>query len=75
VRFRAPLLGESYRADAITWMNGLKFGDFEIICWELKHLVLLFKSYLRILEFKLAYFNIKKIIQQETGHDNCRANH
>jgi hypothetical protein len=28
-------LGESYRADAITWMNGLKeFGDFEIICWD-----------------------------------------
>ena len=30
-------LGESYRADAITWINGLKeFGDFEIITWELK---------------------------------------
>ena len=30
-------LGETYRADAITWMNGLKeFGDFEIITWELK---------------------------------------
>jgi hypothetical protein len=29
-------LGESYRADAITWMNGLKeFGGFDIICWEL----------------------------------------
>ncbi|MEG1229324.1 MAG: glycosyl transferase family 1, partial [Flavobacterium sp.] len=30
-------LGESYRADAITWMKGLKeFGDFEIITWELQ---------------------------------------
>ena len=30
-------LGETYRADAITWMNGLKeFGDFEMITWELK---------------------------------------
>jgi hypothetical protein len=27
----------SYRADALTWTNGLKeFGDFEIITWELK---------------------------------------
>jgi glycosyltransferase involved in cell wall biosynthesis len=60
-------LGESYRADAITWMNGLKeFGDFEIICWELKTPSTTFLNrILRILEFKLAYFNIKKIIQQE----------
>ena len=29
-------LGETYRADAITWMNGLKeFGNFEIFTWEL----------------------------------------
>ena len=29
-------LGETYRADAITWMNGLKeYGDFEIFTWEL----------------------------------------
>lgn len=29
-------LGETYRADAITWMNGLKeFGSFEIFTWEL----------------------------------------
>ena len=29
-------LGETYRADAITWMNGLKeFGGFEIFTWEL----------------------------------------
>ncbi|MCW3093138.1 MAG: glycosyl transferase family 1 [Ferruginibacter sp.] len=29
-------LGETYRADAITWMNGLKeFGLFEIHTWEL----------------------------------------
>jgi glycosyltransferase involved in cell wall biosynthesis len=34
---RILFLGETYRADAITWMNGLKeFGDFEIITWELK---------------------------------------
>lgn len=30
-------LGETYRADAITWMKGLEeFGDFKIISWELK---------------------------------------
>jgi hypothetical protein len=47
-------------------MNGLKeFGDFEIICWELKTPYYFLNRILRILEFKLAYFNIKKIIQQE----------
>jgi hypothetical protein len=34
---RKILFSESYRADALTWTNGLKeFGDFEIITWELK---------------------------------------
>lgn len=34
---RILFLGETYRADAITWMNGLKeFGNFEIVTWELK---------------------------------------
>jgi len=34
---RILFLGETYRADAITWMNGLKeFGDFEIVTWELE---------------------------------------
>ena len=34
---RILFLGETYRADAITWMNGLKeFGDFEIVTWELQ---------------------------------------
>jgi glycosyltransferase involved in cell wall biosynthesis len=58
-------LGESYRADAITWMDGLKeFGDFEIICWELKTPNDCIKSrILRIFEFKLAIFKIKKIIK------------
>lgn len=58
-------LGESYRADAITWMNGLKeFGNFEIICWELKtpnNSIL--NRLKRISEFKLALFQIKKIIR------------
>jgi hypothetical protein len=32
---KRKILGESYRADALTWTNGLKeFGDFEIITWN-----------------------------------------
>jgi glycosyltransferase involved in cell wall biosynthesis len=58
-------LGETYRADAITWMNGLKeFGDFEIITWELKtpnHN--LFSRFLRILEFSTGLFQVRKIIK------------
>ncbi|WP_426091622.1 glycosyltransferase [Flavobacterium sp. DSR3-2] len=58
-------LGESYRADAITWMNGLReFGNFEIITWELKTPSDCFrKRILRIFEFELAIFKIKKLIQ------------
>ena len=58
-------LGESYRADAITWMNGLKeFGNFEIITWELKTPSDCFrKRILRIFEFEFAIFKIKKLIQ------------
>ena len=60
-------LGESYRADAITWMNGLKeFGHFEIISWELKTPNnSVYNRIIRILEFKLAYFKIKKLIRQQ----------
>lgn len=58
-------LGESYRADAITWTNGLKeFGDFEIISWELKSPTnTAFNKLKRILEYKFALFKIKKIIK------------
>jgi glycosyltransferase involved in cell wall biosynthesis len=58
-------LGESYRADAITWMNGLKeFGDFELICWELKtpsnSIVNRIK---RILEYQFSLFKIRQLIR------------
>ncbi|MBK0370824.1 glycosyltransferase [Flavobacterium agrisoli] len=57
-------LGESYRADAITWMNGLKeFGDFDIITWELQTPNL--QKTKRIYEFCTALFAIKKIVQKE----------
>ena len=54
-------LGETYRADAITWMNGLKeFGDFEIITWELTTPnATFFSRILRILEFATAIFQIR----------------
>ncbi len=58
-------LGETYRADAITWMNGLKeFGDFDIITWELKTPnKTFFNRIFRVLEYVLAPFKIQKIIQ------------
>ncbi len=64
---RILFLGETYRADAITWMNGLKeFGDFEIITWELKTSSSgIFNRIKRIFEFSLAFFKIKKIIQRQ----------
>ena len=60
-------LGESYRADAITWMKGLKeFGDFEIITWELQtpnnSKLNRFK---RILEYFFSPISIQKIIREE----------
>lgn len=59
-------LGETYRADAITWMNGLKeFGDFEILTWELKTPnTSFFSRLLRALEFSLAPFSIRKLVVQ-----------
>ena len=55
-------LGETYRSDAITWMNGLKeFGAFEIITWELKtpnHTF--FYRLLRLSEFSIGLFQVKK---------------
>ena len=57
-------LGETYRADAITWMKGLEeFGDFEILTWELKSPSSgLINRITRIMEYCGAIFNIKKII-------------
>ncbi|WP_026713407.1 glycosyltransferase [Flavobacterium daejeonense] len=60
-------LGESYRADAQTWMNGLKeFGNFEIINWELQTPNNTFWNRIgRTLEFIFAPFTIQKIIRKE----------
>ncbi len=59
-------LGETNRADAITWMSGLReFGNFEIITWELKSTNNKFFKIKRILEFFFSYFKLKKIIKSE----------
>lgn len=60
-------LGETYRADAITWMNGLKeFGDFEIVTWELQSSSKTkVQRIFRFAEFYTALFKIRKIIRQE----------
>ena len=60
-------LGETYRADAITWMKGLQeFGDFEILTWELKTSSTGFFNRLsRILEYCEAIINIKKLVNDK----------
>lgn len=58
-------LGETYRADAITWMNGLmEFGNFEIVTWELKTPSnCMHNRILRIFELELAIFKIRQLIK------------
>ncbi len=62
---RILFLGETYRADAITWINGLKeFGDFEIVTWELKTPSTgVINRASRLVEYCGAMFNINKIVQ------------
>jgi len=57
-------LGESYRADAMTWIKGLKeLGDFEIITWELQ--TSNNYRFKRILEYLFSPLSIQKIIKKE----------
>lgn len=67
-RKKILFLGETYRQDAITWMNGLKeFGDFEMLTWELKtpnNGVL--NRLKRILEYASSFLEIRKIKQQHS---------
>lgn len=62
---RILFLGETYRADALTWMNGLKdFGDFEIVTWELQTKSFGIYRLIRILELTKAFFTIKSIVKK-----------
>lgn len=62
---RILFLGETYRADAITWMNGLKeFGDFEIITWELQTQSTGLSRLKRLIELAKAFLTIKSIARK-----------
>ncbi|HLN94267.1 MAG TPA: glycosyltransferase [Flavobacterium sp.] len=63
---RILFLGEAYRADAITWMDGLKqFGDFEIVTWELNHPGHNLQSrFKRFVEYLTALRTIRRVIRE-----------
>ena len=62
---RILFLGETYRADAITWMNGLKeFGDFEIVTWELKSSSSGFSRIKRLIELTKSFLTIRYIAKK-----------
>ena len=62
---RILFLGETYRADAITWMNGLKeFGDFEIVTWELHTSSNGLNRIMRLFELINAILTIKSIVKK-----------
>ena len=62
---RILFLGETYRADAITWMNGLKeFGDFEIVTWELQTSSNGINRIKRLFELSKAILTIKSIVKK-----------
>ena len=62
---RILFLGETYRADAITWMEGLKeFGDFEIVTWELKTNSNGVFRIKRILELLFSFLTIRRIAKK-----------
>lgn len=62
---RILFLGETYRADAITWMNGLKeFGDFEIVTWELQTSSNGVNRIKRLFELTKAILTIKSTVKK-----------
>lgn len=67
IKRKILFLGETYRADAITWRKGLEeFGDFDIISWELQTPSnSIVNRMLRLLEFLSAPLEIKRIIKKE----------
>ncbi|MEO5776186.1 MAG: glycosyltransferase, partial [Flavobacterium sp.] len=62
---RILFLGETYRADAITWMNGLReLGDFEIVTWELHTSSTGINRMSRLFELAKAIITIKSIAKK-----------
>jgi glycosyltransferase involved in cell wall biosynthesis len=59
-------LGETFRADAQTWMNGLaEYGNFEFITWELNLAGSGIRRFFRAVEFMFSPFSIWSIIRRE----------
>lgn len=65
--YKILFLGETYRADAQTWMNGLReFGQFELVTWELKT-----PSYggcnrfFRFIEYTFSWISLFQLIRKE----------
>lgn len=64
--YKILFLGETYRADALTWIRGLKdYGGFEIITYEMEHAGQGWKRLLRIMEFLSAISKVRRIIRLE----------
>jgi glycosyltransferase involved in cell wall biosynthesis len=63
-------LGETNRADAQTWLNGLiEFGNFEIVTWELKESGKGLRRMLRFIEYlTLAPFAVRKLVARHKPH-------
>jgi glycosyltransferase involved in cell wall biosynthesis len=59
-------LGETFRADAQTWMTGLKeFGNFEIITWEMKVNGQGIKRILRLIEYVLSPIIVRQFAKKQ----------
>lgn len=62
---RILFLGETYRADAITWIRGLEeFGNFEVITWELKTSSSGVNRIKRLFELLKTFFTIRRIAKK-----------
>jgi glycosyltransferase involved in cell wall biosynthesis len=60
-------LGETFRADAQTWINGLKeFGNFEVVTWEMNETGKGWRRLLRLAEFMLfAPSRVRRKVREE----------
>jgi glycosyltransferase involved in cell wall biosynthesis len=66
-RRKILFLGEVFRADAQTWMNGLKeFGQFDIVTWEMNESGKSWRRLLRFAEFLfIAPFKVRRLVAKE----------
>lgn len=59
-------LGESYRADAKTWIKGLEeYGGFEVLVWEAPVIQVRGGRLLRAFDFIKGYFQLRALIRQQ----------